>query len=372
VDEIRVKELDPETGQLVDSKKKQFSTRRTFNSSLSANTTLYGLFEPNIGELKFIRHKMDPSISYTYTPDFSSPFYGYYKSVRDTAGNEVRYDPFQGTIAGGTPSSESQRMSIRLNNIFQAKLIDEEGKERKLDLFTLNFSTNYDFTKERFKWSNLSSSFRTKIYGKSFDLRATHSFYKSNSDGWSKDLVFNHGAILPRLLNLNASTGFGISNKTFERKEEKQETTEEEQESQEGEEVADEGILTTDFDVDPDPDYREETKRISIPWSINFSMNYSYDRSDVNNPRERFNLSARANMQVTKNWKVSWNARVDVLEKEILYQNFNIYRDLHCWEMSFGWQPERGYYDFRINVKSSVLQDIKLEKRGRDNPFLAR
>jgi hypothetical protein len=101
-------------------------------------------------------------------------------------------------------------------------------------------------------------------------------------------------------------------------------------------------------------------------------MNYSYDRSDVNNPRERFNLSARANMQVTKNWKVSWNARVDVLEKEILYQNFNIYRDLHCWEMSFGWQPERGYYDFRINVKSSVLQDIKLEKRGRDNPFLAR
>jgi lipopolysaccharide assembly outer membrane protein LptD (OstA) len=101
-------------------------------------------------------------------------------------------------------------------------------------------------------------------------------------------------------------------------------------------------------------------------------MNYSLSRQNINNPRESFNLSARANMQITKNWKVSWNARLDIVTKEILYQNFNIYRDLHCWEMSFGWQPERGYYDFRINVKSSVLQDIKVTKHARDSRFIPR
>lgn len=375
VDEVQTADIDPESGEIVYARKKQFAARRTFNSSLGAKTTLYGLFEPNIGTLKFIRHKMDPSISYTFTPDFSSPFYGYYDSIEDSTGNEIRYDRFSGTAFGSTPRRESQRMSIRLNNIFQAKLIDEEGEEKKLDLFTLNFSTGYNFKADSLKWSNLSTSFRTRIYGKNFNLRAVHTFYKAKSSGTGRreEFVFSRNQLFPRLLSMNASFGFGISDKTFARKEKESEKRgDAESEEETGQLPADEGILSTDFDQSPETDYREETKKISIPWSVNFNMNYSLSRQNINDPRESFNLSARANMQVTKNWKVSWNARFDIVTKEILYQNFNIYRDLHCWEMSFGWQPERGYYDFRINVKSSVLQDIKVTKHARDSRFIPR
>ena len=73
-------------------------------------------------------------------------------------------------------------------------------------------------------------------------------------------------------------------------------------------------------------------------------------------------MSARANLQLTKNWKISWNAQFDLETRDITSQNFSIYRDLHCWEMSFGWQPMINYYSFKINVKSSILKDLKVTK----------
>ena len=223
VDEVNNAKLDSETGKIVYEKEKQFAVRRTFNTGVQTKTTLYGLFEPNIGKLKFIRHKMDPSVSYTFTPDFSSPFYGYYDSIEDTTGQVVRYDRFQGTTFGSTPRSQSQRMSMNLNNIFQAKLIDEEGTEKKVDLFTLNFSSGYNFKADSLKWSNLSTSFRTKIFGKNFNLRTVHTFYKTNSSGRGQidEFVFDNNTFLPRLLSANASFAFGISNKTFEPKKER-------------------------------------------------------------------------------------------------------------------------------------------------------
>jgi hypothetical protein len=45
--------------------------------------------------------------------------------------------------------------------------------------------------------------------------------------------------------------------------------------------------------------------------------------------------------------------------------SIGIVRDLHCWEMSFGWVPT-GYlksWNFTIRVKASVLADLKYERR---------
>ena len=43
----------------------------------------------------------------------------------------------------------------------------------------------------------------------------------------------------------------------------------------------------------------------------------------------------------------------------------DIYRDLHCWEMTFNWIPLGFHqsYNFVIRVKSSILQDLKLTKK---------
>lgn len=369
VDEITVAEYDSAQKKIIESKKKQFAARRTFNSSVGLTTKLYGLFEPNIGSLKFIRHTVDPSISINYTPDFSSPFYGYVTTLRDSAGRPVKIDKFKNAISGGTPSRKSQSMNISLRNFFEGKLIDEDGKEKKFDILTVNMSTSYNMLADSLKWSNLSARFSTKIMGKNIEVRSTYSFYKPRSDGKGNRDSF---APFPRLLDLSTSLGFAINHKTFQKKDEKKGRDREDATDTRTADEDREGILTSQGIQFEKRDYLEETKAIEIPWSTSFNINYSLSRADVNKPVQRIDMSARANFQLTKNWKVSWNARFDLEKKDMTSSSFSIYRDLHCWEMSFDWQPLFGYYSFQINVKASALQDIKITKHPTRSTYIPR
>jgi hypothetical protein len=70
---------------------------------------------------------------------------------------------------------------------------------------------------------------------------------------------------------------------------------------------------------------------------------------------------------------VGFTTGYDFKAKDFSYTSFDIYRDLHCWEMSFKWIPfgyRRGW-SFTINVKASVLKDLKLPLKQdfRDNIF---
>ena len=64
---------DKNTGSFTKSLKKGFASRTTGSFSLSSNTKLYGMFPIPFGPLKVIRHTASPSISFSYTPDFSKP-----------------------------------------------------------------------------------------------------------------------------------------------------------------------------------------------------------------------------------------------------------------------------------------------------------
>ena len=358
VDEITEAKLDPITNEVVETQVKKFAARRTFSGSVGLNTSMFGLFEPNIGSLKFIRHKMDPRISFSFAPDFSDPSYGYFSDLVDTTGKIISIDKYKKNPFGGTPSrGETQSLQISLNNLFQAKLADGE-EETKIDLFTLNFNTGYNFLKEEFKWQNLSSSFRASpLKGVNLTVTGTHSFYKRDSTG--------RGAVdeirFPRLLNLNANMGFSLDQNIFAGKEEKETDIENAEEKMINEED-EEGIVQADYLKREERSDEFAAKKISIPWRINFSFNYNMNRSDINNINERFNIKATANVTLTKNWRLNWTATYDAIDHDLVYQSFSIYRDLHCWEMSFNWQPTVDYYSFRINVKADILQDLKLTK----------
>jgi len=359
VNEIQTAEYNEETKTIETDLAKQFAARHTFSASMNASTKIYGLFEPNIGSFKYIRHMVKPSASLTYTPDFSSPFYNNFNTVKDSNGVEQKIDKFAKSPYGGSSTRESRRMSLSLGNVFEGKLVDEEGKEKKFDLLTANFSTAYDFMADSLHWSNISTNLRTKIFGKNISVRIIHDIYKKNAN----NRTINEFKPFPEMKTLSTSMGFSLNNKTFAKKKEDK--------SGQGETAKEdnEGIFEDNSFQMQRRDYKEETKNISIPWSTNFNFDYSYNRDNEMAPH-RFNMTARANLQLTKNWKISWNGRFDLVEKEIVYHSFNFYRDLHCWEMSFSWQPTREYYDFKINIKSSVLQDIKITKHPRRSVYL--
>lgn len=369
VDEITKGRLSSDSTEIEQYRQKEFAIRRTFNSSVSLNTKLYGLFEPNIGSLKYIRHTISPSVSFTYTPDFSDPFYGYFNEVRNRDGEVVYVDKFRNSPFGGTSARESKRMGFSIGNLFQSKFIDEEGKEEKVDFFRAGFDAGYDFNADSIKWSDLRSNFNTQILGKSISITTTHSLYKLKSTGGKTATLFYENKNLPRLISLNTSFGYTIDNKTFASSAEKKEPTSRRQQRSSGteqpetEEAVSDTLSSDNIFESSTQMERERTKKIDIPWSTSFNLIYSLNRANPSETIERISLSTKADFRITKNWKFSWQANFDLVEQELIYQNFNIYRDLHCWEMSFNWQPMQQYFLFRINIKDAILQDIKYTRR---------
>ena len=76
------------------------------------------------------------------------------------------------------------------------------------------------------------------------------------------------------------------------------------------------------------------------------------------------NVKISGSLNPTSKWKVQFTTGYDLQNKDITVTSIDIYRDLHCWEMSIGWRPfgySQGYF-INVNVKSSMLRDLKISK----------
>ena len=76
-------------------------------------------------------------------------------------------------------------------------------------------------------------------------------------------------------------------------------------------------------------------------------------------------LTFSGEINITQGWKVGMRSGYDFKTNKLTYTSLDFYRDLHCWEMRMNWVPigARKSWNFTINVKSSVLQDLKLNKK---------
>ena len=355
---------------------KGFAARHTFNYQASANTKLYGMFAPGIGDIQAIRHVITPSVSFTYQPDFSDSKWGYFSEIETPNGTE-RIDRF----GGGTPTGGRKSVSLGVQNLFQMKKGYGE-KEKKIDLFSMNFNTGYNFEAEKNKLSNLSTSWRANP-ASNFSLSAstTHSFYQwiiddSHPSGYRSNVYMfeNGGWQKGNFLQLtNFRLNFSLRLKGSESKTDNKKN-----------------VSSRDLPVDEEPDplldeddlsvLEEDLVRRSnrfenemairsfaIPWQASLSFAFNLNKSDPNNTDKSYYMDIQgAEINLTRKWRIGYTAHYDIEKKQISYHSFTFYRDLHCWEGSIDWVPsgpsKRVYAIIRI--RSDVLRDVKIEKRG--------
>jgi lipopolysaccharide assembly outer membrane protein LptD (OstA) len=356
------------TNTIEEREKKGFFALRTFSSSLAMSTKLYGLFRSRLLKKIQFRHVMTPRLSFSYRPDFSEEKWGYYQAVTDTLGEIEMKDRFNDLLFRSTPKGESRSLSMNLNNLFQMK-IGEGEKAKKFDLFTWNLSTSYNWKATQFKLGDLSSRLQgNPSRNLSLSLNTTYSFYKVNADGnridqlyvddinwddwkgWFKHrwtrLTYISGNVR---LSLKGRAKTGVS-ETIESPEEMEQNLIEEEKLS--------NIPGDRFDMD------EEITGLDIPWDLNLNINYTENRRNPLNITKTFWSNINLGFNLTKNWKISYRARLDLVEKDFVSQDFVFYRDLHCWEARFTWTPRGPYkrFHFRISIKSPMLRDIKVEK----------
>ena len=118
------------------------------------------------------------------------------------------------------------------------------------------------------------------------------------------------------------------------------------------------------------PDYVD----FKIPWTLSFDYTIGYFRRFGTNVDSDITqtLGVNGSVNMTEKWKITYYAAYDFTNNNIANANLQIYRDLHCWEMSIGWIPfgfARGY-NITINAKSALLQDLRLTRnRSARNRF---
>ncbi|MBD3375580.1 hypothetical protein GF406_11140 [candidate division KSB1 bacterium] len=372
-DQIQNWDYNPETERIESQKIDEFAARHTFNYSASANTKLYGLFAPGIAEVEAIRHVVTPSVSFRYTPDFTDSFWGYYQEIRDGEGNVAERDRF----GGGTPMA-AKNISLSVRNLFQMKWGQGED-QKKIDLFTVDFNTGFNFAAEQYKLSNLTSSWRANP-ARNFSLsaRTTHTFYENDPVTRRRinEYIFEDGGWrqgrFARLTNISFNFSLRLQGK------EKSEQPTSAVESEWGDEIPpDEMDLVPTEELSVlEEDLRRTGNRFEeenpfrdhhITWRTNLSFSFTLDKSNPAETRKTYYMDiSGAELQLTRKWRINYSAHMDLLTKMISHHRFSIYRDLHCWEAQINWVPsgvaKRIY--LKISIKAPMLRDIKLEKHG--------
>ncbi|NMB82798.1 MAG: LPS-assembly protein LptD [Ignavibacteria bacterium] len=355
---------DPATGKVTRrdsifySDERGLYSVRTFDMSVSASTKLYGIMQPNIFGIEAFRHTLMPGISYNYKPNFANNTWGYFDSYTKVNGQVVHYDKYQNEIFGGAQPGESQSLNFSLGNVFEIKtFVDpndttKNSDANKIQLLNVNANVGYNFAADSLKLSDLSLNYRTQI-GQSLNLSgsSTFTFYDFEGNQRVNRYLASVGKGLFRLTSFSFSVSTNLIGET---KEERRSTVKKDESEYDAFQKKD---YISVYDDNGSPD-------LSIPWNLNLSYNYNLSKFTPNEVTTYSNLSADLGFSITKNWKFTVRGSYDFDRKEVIAPQINVYRDLHCWEMSFTWNPIGTYrgFMFEIRMKAPELQDIKVSK----------
>jgi hypothetical protein len=338
-----------------------------YNYSLSASTNIYGMFMPRNpnSRIKGIRHKITPSASFSYRPDFGQERFGYYQYVQvDTLGNYQYFDINAGGIYGGSPGrGASGSINMSINNNLEMKVLDTKDttstkaadKYKKVKIIdNLSLSSSYNLIADSLNLAPIGIRARTTVAGVSINMGTVIDPYmvddeyrKYNAYVWNNKRGIGR---VGRVTNANLSFGMNFNSKNKEKKG-----------------APDAALQTGDEEKPVVPKIETGYMDFNIPWTFGFDYSFSYNGPTKSSPNGRISqtLGLRGNLSLTEKWKVSMNTNFDFEAGAFSYTTVNVNRDLHCWQMAFNFVPF-GYmksYSFTINAKSSMLKDLRLQKR---------
>ncbi len=306
------------------------------------------------GKLKAIRHVITPQVGFSYRPDFGDESWDYYRTLMLAESDSLFYSRYEGSIFGSPPRGEQRSLTYNINNQLEFKVRtpkDSVNEDKKIEIFrNLRASGSYNFAADSFKMSNITLSGNTNLLNRfNINLNASFDPYtfvdslgrRVETFEWSA----NRKPVRFRNASFNLTTRFG--DKDFENFYSDRAT---------------EGEL---WELNEYPErFLDFNKQWGLGLNYSLRLNKIY-RDGPDSLAVTQIVNTNFDINLTPKWKVSGNTGYDFTRKEISFTNINVTRDLHCWQMTFNWVPVGIYksYNFRINVKAAVLQDLKLTRR---------
>ncbi len=358
-----------------------FKPYRLFTSGVSASTKLFGTVKFKKGWLRGIRHQISPSISFNYTPDYTSGFLDYFREVdtdiRSEFNNPEEYNIFGESIyERPTAGGEQRNLSFRMGNLVEAKYFSKKDSTlKKFKLInTLNVVGTYNMAKDTQQWSVIRFSGNTNF----FDRLTTLTFgwqldpYALNEDG-SRSNNFNlkeNGKIL-RFVDANVGLTTRMPLKKLREiitgKKAKPRTS---RSSGSSTSAPPPGVGgNSGFGNEQGARQTQKVQRpVSLwEWFESFTLSHEF-RARVRRIDGRdtvivqtHGIRTSGNIQLTEKWRLNFgNIAYDFKNKAFSYPSLGFSRDLHCWQLDMSWFPESGVYSFSLRVKPGSLGFINV------------
>jgi len=350
-----------------------FNMAHSVNASTALTTRIYGTYRINSKILQAIRHTFIPTLSYTYRPDMVQLDHGgkyFYTDtlLRDKYGNEIPYSRYQGFIYNGPVSGTVNSLSINLQNTIEGKgrnRKDTTGSSptKKIDLIkSLNASGSYNFSADSLRWSLIQLTAQSRFFDKiDFNFSSTFDPYIYITDSIVGEKYYqrrigefalndpreDHKKKLAYLTNYNVALSTNLNPKG--------------QKSQ-PRPVNQLNPENNNYVVANNAQYID----FNIPWNLFISYTLAYTK--YGDAPETFNnsLSFSGDLKLSDNWKIKFTSGYDIKKQALTFTTLQLFRDLHCWQMSLNVVPigpQQSFF-FTLNAKSSLLRDLKLTKQN--------
>ena len=377
-----------------------FNRVYNYNLSISANTTLYGFYQP-AGFLKnsrvhTVRHVFKPSVSFSYAPDFGAERYGYYDTYvyTDEQGevHTVEYSPYQGGLYGIPSKGKTGNVSFSVSNNVEMKWRTENDSLKKISIIDeLGASISYNLAAKTRPWSNLSTRLRLKLTKNyTFSLNATWATYAYEFNDRGQVVVgdrteWSYGRF-GRFQGMSQNFSYTFNNKTFSKIKDWFNRDDEETEDAVDGEISSEGeqdeeknsssLRASNAKKAKDADVDEDGYMpFKLPW--NFTVSYGIMMAEntagkINVKTMRYpykftqNMNFSGNIGISDNWRINFASGYNFEYKKLTTTTVNISRDLHCFEMSCGivLSPYTSF-NFSFRATSQMLADaLKWDKRS--------
>ncbi len=349
-----------------------------YSTAFALNTNIYGFFNFKKGAIQAIRHHIQPSLSFSFTPDFSDPSYGYYQEVQTNEEGDMRLFSRQaGFSYSGAPMGESRSMNFSIRSVLEAKVLNKadstgDNPTKKIPLLeNIDLGGSYNFAADSFNLSPIRISARTSFFNRklsvnmssTLDPYATRTFTDSrgeptirsiNQFAWKNGQGI--GTIRNASLNMNASINPSSAQNPGEVRDEIT------QQFMEQGGVMNEFVESEINRIATDPSQYIDW---NIPWNVSFGYVLAYSKPASGRKNITQTINMNGDFSLSEKWKLNFSTGFDAQTQKLTQTMIGIARDLHCWQMNVNWVPFGAFtsYNIDIRVKSSILQDLKVSRR---------
>lgn len=378
-----------------------------WNLSLSAQTTMYGMFIPSrkiFGDkIQAIRHVLTPRVSFSYAPDFSAAGYGFYSTYEkvDADGNKstVPYSYFENNLFGTAPKGKSGSITFDIGNNIEMKVKSEKDTTgfKKISIIDeLGASMSYNLAAKERPLSDLSTRLRLKLSKSyTFNVNAVFATYAYELNDQGKPYIGNRTEYSYGRFGRFQGISQNISYTLTPEKLKSLFTGKKEDDDQNNKKRGDDDEYDEDYnDVETNIDKTMENGkkpkdssgdkaevdedgyvRFAMPWSL--TVGYGITMRE--NPMGEFNektmrypykftqtLNFSGYVRLAAGWNINFTSGYDFEMKKLSMTTASLSRDLHCFNMSCSvvLSPYMSYnFSFRCNA-ATLTDALKYDKRS--------